>query len=167
MLAKKNEKNKSDIRSRALNLLSYRARSVQELSIALRDREFEEPLINETLSWLIELGYLNDETFATELASSRRRNKNWGRRKIAFDLNKRGISGDIISTILDGFSEEEEESVAKDALGQWIKKRGAALPLEKKLFESAFRHLQIRGFPSAIIYRVLKSLTPQSNDDFY
>ena len=139
---------------------------MHELTLALKERDFEESLIDTTVAWLKELGYLNDETFATELASSRMRNKNWGRAKLAFDLNKRGISRDIIDNILEGFNEEEEENVAKEALGKWINKRGAALPLEKKLFESAFRHLQSRGFPSAIIYRVLKNITPKSEDDF-
>lgn len=165
-MANKREKKNTDIKFRALNLLSYRARSRHELTLALKERGFTEPLVTETLDELKELGYLNDETFATELASSRIRNKNWGRMKIAFDLNKRGISRELITKILDGISQEEEESVAKNALKKWIKKRGVSVPLERKLFESAFRHLQSRGFPSAIIYLALNGLTPQSEDDF-
>jgi regulatory protein len=139
---------------------------VHELTLALKEREFDDSLIEETTCWLKELGYLNDQTFAAELASSRIRNKSWGRKKISFDLAKRGITAALIDSALEGFTEEKETSTAEEAFCKWIKKRGATLPLEKKIFESAFRHLLSRGFPSAIIYRVLKDRTPQSKNDF-
>ncbi len=157
-MAKRIKKTKeADIKSRALNLLSYRARSVHELTRALGDRGFDKDSITNTIDWLKKSGYLNDSLFASELAASRLRNKNWGSRKIAFDLGNRGISKEIITKIMGDISEEVEEAAAENALKKWLRKRGVSLPLEGKLFESAYRHLSSRGFPSTTIYRLLKS----------
>ncbi len=153
-MAKKTKEEK--IKARALNLLSYRPRSVHELTRALGDRGFEKEPITDTIGWLKKAGYLNDALFASELAASRLRNKYWGKRKIAFDLGSRGISKEMITKIIEDISEEEEEAAALGALKKWLRKRGVSLPLEKKVFESAYRHLASRGFPSTTIYRVLK-----------
>lgn len=156
-MAKRIKKTKeTDVKSRALNLLSYRARSVHELTRALDDRGFDKGSITDTIGWLKKSGYLNDSLFASELAFSRLRNKSWGKRKIAFDLGNRGISREIITKITDEITEEEEEAAALSALKKWLRKRGVSLPLERDLFASAYRHLASRGFPSTIIYRVLK-----------
>jgi regulatory protein len=156
-LAKKITKTKeANIKSRALNLLSYRPRSVHELTRALGDRGFEKEAIDDTVAGLEKSGYLNDSLFASELAASRLRNKHWGRRKIAFDLGNRGISKEIVTKVLGEISDEAEEDAAQNALKKWLRKRGVSLPLEKDLFASAYRHLSSRGFPSTTIYLVLK-----------
>lgn len=169
MKESKEEKKGTKIRSRALNLLSYRARSVMELRRALKEREFLDASIEKTIDWLKEFGYLNDLRFATELAASRVRNKNWGTKKIAFDLAGRGIEAEIISRIVTGLSGEDEESTADKALEKWITRRFGTevptLPLDKNVYASAFRHLLSRGFPSSVIYQVLKTLKPLKDND--
>jgi regulatory protein len=169
---KDKEEKKSDIKSRALNLLSYRARSVEELRRSLREREFPETSIEETIEWLKEYGYLNDEQFAADLAAGRVRNKNWGVRKITSDLARRGIESEIITKIVTELSGESEESTAERALEKWLQKRFGseentpALPLDRKVYASAFRHLEARGFSSHLIYTVLAALKPTDTDDF-
>ena len=123
MKESREEKKSADIRARALNLLSYRARSVNEIRLSLRERGYDEASIEETIGWLKEFGYLNDSRFAFELASSRVRNKNWGCRKIAFDLKRRGIDAGIISEVLEDLSGESEESAAQRALEGWLTRR--------------------------------------------
>lgn len=160
-----------DIRSRALNLLSYRARSVMEIRRALEERGFPGARIEETIDWLKESDYLNDEQFASELAASRVRNKFWGTKKIAFDLGRRGIEAEIISRVTTELSGEGEESVAEKALERWLARRSGAgagtpgLPLDKDVYASAFRHLLSRGFPSNLIYQTLKTVKPLNDND--
>ncbi|MEE9542362.1 MAG: regulatory protein RecX [Thermodesulfobacteriota bacterium] len=168
---KEEEKKETKVRSRALNLLSYRARSVHELRVALKERAFSDTHIDETIDWLKEFGYLDDEKFASELAASRVRNKNWGSIKIASDLAKRGIETEIIKSVTAELFGEGEESTAGKALERWLAKRNGpkdgppTLPLDKNVYASAFRHLQSRGFPSSVIYQALKTLKPLSDDD--
>ena len=171
MKESREEKKSADIRARALNLLSYRARSVNEIRLSLKERGYNEASIEETIGWLKEFGYLNDSRFAFELASSRVRNKNWGTRKIAFDLKRRGIDAGIISEVLEELSGESEESAARRALEGWLSRRLGTkdfpLPptLDNALYASAFRHLQSRGFTSSTIYPILKNLKPLNNNE--
>jgi regulatory protein len=89
-----------DARREALNLLSYRARSTKELEEKLQAKGFDSYEIKQTVLWLTDAGYLNDEVFARERASSRLRTRNWGTVKIAFDLKTKGISPEIVKKVL-------------------------------------------------------------------
>ena len=57
---------------RALNLLSYRPRSLAEMRARLMEKDWaEEAVVDQVLARLEELGYLNDEEFASNFANSR------------------------------------------------------------------------------------------------
>ena len=53
----------------ALHLLKYRARSCRELNNRLQQKNFSNSKINEVIDYLIELGYLDDEGFASLFAN--------------------------------------------------------------------------------------------------
>src|SRR5262245_50401272 len=57
---------------RALNLLSYKPRSLAEMRSRLMEKDWaEEAVVDQVLVRLEELGYLNDEEFAANFANSR------------------------------------------------------------------------------------------------
>ncbi|HKX30114.1 MAG TPA: RecX family transcriptional regulator, partial [Blastocatellia bacterium] len=65
---------------RAFKLLSYKPRSVAELRERLLAKSgVDESTVNQVLSRLTELGYLNDQQFAINYASSRLNIKPLGR----------------------------------------------------------------------------------------
>jgi regulatory protein len=49
---------------RAVRFLSYRSRSEAEVTRYLRDKDYTEEVIEDTVNRLLEQGYLNDEEFA-------------------------------------------------------------------------------------------------------
>lgn len=96
---------------RALNLLGYRARSAYEI----RDRLSRAGYFSETsevvLSRLEELGYLDDEEYARNLA--REKSRKYGPRRVYMDLRKNGVDEDIIQSVLnEEFSESSEREAA-------------------------------------------------------
>ena len=95
--------------SRALNVLGYRARSARELRERLLRAGYLGETVNEVISRLEELGYLNDEEFARELARSEARR--YGPRRIYGDLRRAGIeeeaARDVVEEEFDGRSEHE------------------------------------------------------------
>jgi len=82
----------------ALNFLSYKQRTVFELSKKLRDKDYDDEIIDITMTRLIELGYVNDEMYARDFVEMRKSYA--GSYKIKTDLYKRGINKGIIEMVL-------------------------------------------------------------------
>ena len=97
---------------RALNLLGYRARSEGEIRIRLRRREFGEATIQAVVERLQELGYVDDEEFARNVA--RQRARKYGPRRVTADLRKSGVDSETAQKAVD--DEFAEHSELDDAL---------------------------------------------------
>jgi len=97
---------------RALNLLGYRARSEGEIRTRLRRREFGEETIQAVVERLQELGYVDDEEFARNVA--RQRARKYGPRRVTADLRKSGVDSETAQKAVD--DEFAEHSELDDAL---------------------------------------------------
>ena len=94
----------------ALRILTRRDHSCAELRNRLKDRGYESELIEETLSRCLDLGYLDDERFATNRAASL---MNQGRAvgyRVLQDLKQRGVSDDIAAQALAKAQETFDEN---------------------------------------------------------
>jgi regulatory protein len=128
-------------RESAVRILERREHSQKELIRKLKQREFSEEVVEETLGWLGEHDLLNEQRFASEYARMRA-GRGYGPQRILQELRERGIS----------------EPEARDALGSleqdwWAaaadirqRKFGAALPSELADIAKQQRFLQYRGF---------------------
>jgi regulatory protein len=100
--------------SRALNVLGYRARSARELRERLLRAGYLGETVNEVISRLEELGYLNDEKFARELARSEARK--YGPRRIYGDLRRAGIEEEAARGVIEEeFAGRSEHEAAREA----------------------------------------------------
>jgi regulatory protein len=95
---------------RALTLLGYRSRSRQEVWQRLGQHGYIEEAIELVIARLEELGYLDDEQYARDLA--REKSHKYGPRRIYGDLRKGGIdettAWNIVEEEFAGRSEVEE-----------------------------------------------------------
>jgi regulatory protein len=141
----------------AYRYLTIRPRSRHEVEQKLRDREFPPAIVASVLSHLEQLGYLNDEEFARQWATSRVRMRGFGRRRIEQELRNKGVSPSIIKATIAALLEEapEVEVARKEA--------------EKKLrtlsrFEREVRrrriagHLERKGFPMDVIIPIVRTI---------
>jgi len=85
---------------RALNVLSYRARSAGELRSRLLRAGFAPATVEGVLSRLDELGYLDDGEFARNLARERAR-RGYGPRRAYADLRRGGVGEEIARSAVD------------------------------------------------------------------
>ncbi len=152
------EPDKNAIRKYALKFLSYRGRSVVEVRRRLKKREYPPELIEDTITWLLGLGYLNDMSFASDLAAARVSNRLWGKRKIAFDLSSRGVAEEAIAAALDAIPATDELDAARRAASKWLSNKGHKAPLETVARLGALKHLESRGFNADISFKVIKEL---------
>ena len=97
--------------NRALNVLSYRARTKGELRERLLRGGYPGETVDEVVARLEELGYLDDEEFARDLARAQARK--YGPRRIFGDLRQAGVEDEIAREVVEEeFSERSEFETA-------------------------------------------------------
>jgi regulatory protein len=114
----------SDLYDYAVRLLGRRAHSRHELRRKLARRAAPSEVAR-VIRRLERQGYLDDRQFAALRASSLRRRRHWGDRRIAFDLRRLGVDARIIRFTLRRLAEELPE---EDALQQVVENRLAGGP---------------------------------------
>ena len=81
---------RSQARGRALRFLGHRERSRGEVARRLLQSGYPETLVDGVCDWLVGLGYVDDERFA-EAFARQKRTAGWGARRIAAELERRGV----------------------------------------------------------------------------
>lgn len=123
----------------ALKLLSVYSKTEKELVDYLKGKAYSAETINYTLQKLNEFKYLNDEAYAKNYVSLKKKTK--GKKTIEYELKMKGISGDIINKVLEKQIKNQQEEIL--ALAQkFIKNKDKDLKLKEKLF----RNLAGKGF---------------------
>ena len=107
------EEQKTPVRKKALGLLNYRARSVQELRGKLLDAEFEAEVIDEVIADLERADLLDDEKFAHEWVYQRHNRRGKTRLVLDHELADKGISPAIRAQALDQIDDDDEAELAQ------------------------------------------------------
>ncbi len=94
---------------KALNFLSFRARSVHEVRQNLIKHEFSGSVIEEIIQTLERAGYLNDKDFAKNWVENRNTFRPRSKRALRMELRNKGLSEEDYQPVL-------EEDVDEDAL---------------------------------------------------
>jgi len=142
-------------KQKAYRLLSLRSHSEKELEKKLREKGFPAVVIKETLEILHDLKYLNDASFAGQLARNLAVNKLWGNRKIIASLLEKGIAAQLIDDAIAAARLEisEEEAITVLVKKKTAKKKSAAFDVKEK--HKIFQSLMGRGFPPGLILNKL------------
>jgi regulatory protein len=141
---------------RALNLLSFKPRTVAEMRERLMEKDWAEAaVVDQVIARLEELGYLNDEQLAVSFASSRLTFRPLGKTRLRRDLQRRKLPSEITEQTLDQLYEgDAEEELIDRALNKRLKLKGAPTTPEaaKKLFD----YLMRRGFSYDLVRRKVR-----------
>ena len=152
----------------ALKYLSYRDRTVKEVRKKLKTMGYATADITRSVDYLIETGLLDDERFASTLAGSRLRNKNWGPARIASDLLSKGVSAEITRKTLSRFDEGVKKEAALRALEKWSRRnRASRRRSEKADMLKAARHLKARGFSPPLIIKVMQGFSGSDGNEVF
>ena len=139
-----------DLRERALRLLARREHSRAELTRKLETAGFAHEDISLVLDAFEAKNWLSDQRFAESYVADHRARA--GSIKLAYDLRQRGVSNNIIESVL-GDSQESELDRARDV---WRKKFGT-LPSNATEKARQSRFMQSRGFSTGVIRQTLSS----------
>ena len=145
-------------KAHAFRFLSYRDRSHWELDQYLKKKEYSHPVIQQTLDYLTELNYINDQRFALKWSQFKINKNKIGKSRLHMELSSKGIDKDIIEKSLNAIYEDnpEKDLAEQCARKKWVSLKGIEKEKKKRRL---VQFMQRRGFSSDIIYQSLKILT--------
>lgn len=140
----------------AFLLLKFRLRSENEIRQRLKRKKFEETLIDKTISFLKERGFVDDRVFAKAWIDSRIK-RPLGLKRLRQELKIKGVSEDIINEqILEVKKNYSEQAIVLDLAKERIKKLKGVEP--KKAKQRIFGYLMRRGFPADTAIEALREI---------
>lgn len=133
---------------RALQLLSYRSRTREELRRRLAGEAYPEPALGAVLRRLEETGLVDDRAYCAAFIRSRLAGRPEGMRRMAEALYRRGIDRDAALATIQRVLEEDGMS-ERELLERAAEKKLRALAREPRQVarRRLFDHLARRGFP--------------------
>jgi len=149
-------------KNQALRYLSYRDRSKWEITQYLEKKQHSHLVIQQTLEYLENLDYVDDQRFAMQWGQFNINKKKLGRNRLYLELLNKGIDRETLENILSTLYENNPEiQLAKEcASKKWESLKGVEADKKKRRL---FQHLKRRGFPIDIIYQSLKKLDMEIN----
>lgn len=144
----------------AFLLLKFRLRSEHEIYQRLKKKKFTEEIINQTVTFLKQKGFINDSLFASAWIESRLK-KPLGARRIRQELNAKGVSEEIIDKELKEAKENysEPEIITNLARMRIVKLKGASpADIKRRLYAYLLR----RGFSPEAVMDVVSRLCKQT-----
>jgi regulatory protein len=148
---------------RALNYLSYRPRSREEVRRYLRRKETSPEIIEAALARLDRLDFVNDRTFAGFWIESREHFSPRGARALKNELRMKGVERDVVDEMV---SDEQDEERALRA----GRKKAMTLLNAPDIDYATFRNrlgsfLQRRGFGYQIVTKTVRELWKELKDE--
>ena len=143
----------------ALNFLSYRPRSSDEVARRLRKKAFCESTIEHTVQRLSWAGLVDDQEFARYWINNREQFKPRGVRALRYELRQKGIAGHIIDDLVQDVDELDGAFRAvSPKCAKWQH-------LDPHTFRRKLTgYLQRRGFNYEIISQVWERIQAEKED---
>lgn len=147
-------------RSRALTLLSARDRSSADIESRLARLGFATDVVTETVEWLRERGYVDDERFVERYAAEKLRT-GWAERRVRTELFRQGLERDLVDRILASTAIDDDAVTDRsDALLETLRRRFAGqLATDPKTAERRMASfLARRGYDWETVGRLTRQL---------
>ena len=161
------ENQKFFIKKKAYDYLGKRIHSAYELRTKLLRKKYDSELINAILDDLRKGSYLDDSKFAEIFIEEKLRLKSWGRTKLKSELAKRGVTADIIaSVLLEKFPAEMEEFELAFQLGEkkYLSLKNRNLE-QRKLVQKIYSFLMAKGYSFDVSKKVVERILSFSVDE--
>lgn len=145
------------VKSAALRFRSYRPRSQKEIEDHLHKKGYENTHIVRAIEYLQAQNLLNDEEFARMFCRDKLALKPIGKQAMKNQLMKRGISKELIESILrDYYTDEKEEALAVKEAEKKLRRLRTLPPLIKK--QKIYNHLLRKGYDASLSRSITNQL---------
>jgi len=148
---------------RALNYLSFRPRSREEVRRYLRRKETPPEIIEAALARLDRLDFVNDRTFAEFWIETREQFKPRGAHALKNELRMKGVEREVVDELVD--DEQDEERALRAG-----RKKAMSLVNTPNMDYARFRNrlgsfLQRRGFGYEVTTRTVRALWEELKEE--
>jgi len=137
-------------RSVAIELLSFKPRTESELRGKLAERGFSAEVVDDAVVRFKEIGYIDDARYVAAFVRDRLGIRGHGQRRIARDLQTRGVSAELIQQGLAGVDDGQAAVAARAAADKVLSRmRRVVEPVRRR--QKVQEHLARRGFSGDVI----------------
>ena len=143
-------------RKKAMRLLEHMDRTERGLTEKLLQAGFSEEAVSDALSWVKELGYVNDARYAENYIAARIHEKS--RQRIVQDLYRKGIGSADASAAWEEVCELEQPDERDMIRSAVLKKYIPGSKLDEKEMRRLYGYLARRGFRPGDITAVTEEL---------
>ena len=138
--------------------LAYKAVARRDLTVAemragLQRKHVPPEAIDDAIAELEDTGFLDDARYAVQFAEDKRELEQWGRERIARDLQRRGIAPHLIDAAVSNHSRDSELRTALLLLEQ----RYPTAPSDDRERDRAWQMLVRRGYAPEIAYDAIRA----------
>ncbi|RBP36162.1 RecX family transcriptional regulator [Garciella nitratireducens] len=157
------EDNKKRAFNRALHYLSYRRRTQWEIEEYLKKKGFNEKIVELTIEKLKYYNLIDDEDYIKSYIAQKKSGNPIGRKKLLFDLEKKGIDNCLFDQIDQYYTQEEEYEQAKKLALKYNKKYEKISSKERiyKIGQAGQR----RGFSWEIMKNVIQEIVEKDQEE--
>ncbi len=142
--------------SYAASLLSKKDRTQKEIIDKMKDKGFDEEVINFVLDKLTEYNYIDDELYCEKYINDKIKLSKYGKNKIMTNLYAKGVSKEIISRKIVEIDNNLED---RKALELAQKKLGSLQKYDRlKIKAKLGNHLVSKGFDYDTVNKVIRQL---------
>ena len=159
------EKARSKTFDRAVNLLTYKPRSVEELRTRLLEKDWtNEQIVDEVIEKLKFYGYLNDAQFAKSFAASQIRQKPVGKRILKQKLALKKLDKETVDEALEKALEETpEEEIIERAITKRLRLKGK--PATREDAKKFYDYLLRQGFSYDLVSNKMREIASRDYDE--
>jgi regulatory protein len=148
-----------EAKQQAYRFLRARGRTTREVRDHLRQRGLEAAVIESVLRELEAEGYLDDRKLALDWTRYRLQTHPCGRRRLAWELEGRGVERALREEVLrEVYAEVDEAALAERALAKRL--RPEAHELSPRDYGRLVRYLMRLGFDADVIRGILAARVP-------
>ena len=145
----------------AVSFLSYRIRSEQEVIVYLKEKEWEQAVIDEALHKLRDYKYVNDEEYAKAYVRTQMNVSKKGPEVIRAELINKGISEMNQETALRQYTEDLQRENAEEWAHKTLKKSKGSI---KEAKQKAVQFIVRKGFSMTLAKTVTEGVAVEDRD---
>lgn len=141
-------------REKAMYLLEHRSHSKKELADKIARTAASREAAQAAAEKMEELGLLNDEAYARDLARELFTRKKWGAMRVKQELRQKGIDANLIEELLEEYGGEE---LALENLQEILERKYPGWEEDEKTRRRAFAAMQRLGYSYDLIRRAMRT----------
>jgi len=159
------EKSRRRTFDRAVNLLTYKQRSIKELRERLLEKDWtNSQIVEEVIQKLESYGYLNDAQFAKSFAASKIRQKPVGKRVLQQKLAQRKLDKETVSDAIEkAFEETPEAEIIDRAIEKRLRLKGK--PKERDEVKKFYDFLLRQGFSYDLVRDKMREIAKLEDEE--